>query len=126
MDRRSVCWARVVRRERPSNYAPGRGDVVWMQFGPGAGHEQGGHRPALVLSPRDYNARTGLLVCCPITSKRKDYPFEVVVEADAVRGVVLADQVRSVDWKHREARLAGAAVGAADRVARIVGRLIEA
>jgi mRNA interferase MazF len=65
-------------------------------------------------------------VCCPITSKRKGYPFEVAIEADIVSGVVLADQIRSVDWKHREARPAGTAAGAADRVARIVGRLIEA
>jgi mRNA interferase MazF len=116
----------MVRRAQSSGYAPDRGDVVWLQFHPSAGHEQDGRRPVLVLSPRDYNALTGLLVCCPITSKRKGYPFEVTVEAGPVRGVVLADQIRSVDWKSREARPAGTAVGTADTVARIVGRLIDA
>lgn len=64
------------------SYVPDRGDIVWLQFNPQAGHEQAGHRPALVLSPASYNRRSGLMLCCPMTSQRKGYPFEVVVEVD--------------------------------------------
>lgn len=92
-----------------SRYVPARGDLVWLNFTPQAGHEQAGHRPALVLSPTVYNGRTGLMLCCPITSQVKGYPFEVTLNADsAVRGAVLCDQVRSVDWRARKARRAGA------------------
>jgi mRNA interferase MazF len=85
-------------------YVPRRGDVVYLDFDPQAGHEQGGRRPALVLSPTDYNRATGLVVVCPITNVKKDYPWEVVVpENDFVSGVVLADQVKSLDWKQRKA-----------------------
>ncbi len=87
-------------------YVPERGDVVWLNFTPQAGHEQAGHRPALVLSPERYNARTGLMLCCPITSQIKGYPFEVALNAD-IAGVVLADQIKSVDWVARKAARKG-------------------
>ena len=85
-------------------YVPDRGDVVWLQFTPQAGHEQAGHRPALVLSPAAYNRKTGLMVCCPITTKIKGYPFEVPINSGNVPGVVLADQVKSLDWQARKAK----------------------
>ena len=85
-------------------YVPSRGDVVWLQFNPQAGHEQAGHRPAVILSPQSYNEKVGLAIVCPITSQRKGYPFEVVLPDDvAVSGVVLADQVKSLDWRIRNA-----------------------
>ena len=91
-------------------YVPDRGDIVWLQFNPQAGHEQAGHRPALVLSPASYNRRSGLMLCCPMTSQRKGYPFEVVIAADTDRdSVVLADQVKSLDWKVRKAVKKGTA-----------------
>jgi len=86
-------------------YVPDRGDVVWLEFDPQAGHEQAGHRPALVLSPALYNRRSGLMLCCPITSRVKGYPFEVaLVGKRGLSGVVLADQVKSLDWRARRAR----------------------
>ena len=91
-------------------YVPDRGDIVWLQFNPQAGHEQAGHRPALVLSPASYNRRSGLMLCCPMTSQRKGYPFEVVIEVDTDReSVVLADHVKSLDWKVRKAVKKGTA-----------------
>jgi len=84
-------------------YVPESGDVVWLQFDPQAGHEQAGHRPALVLSASSYNARSGLMLCCPVTTRIKGYPFEVELGGEP-RSVVLADQVRSVDWVARKAR----------------------
>ena len=86
--------------------APDAGDIVWLQFSPQAGHEQAGHRPALVLSPAAYNSKTGLLLCCPMTTQVKGYPFEVVLEGKQV-AVVLADQVKSLDWVARGARRKG-------------------
>ena len=83
-------------------YVPEAGDVVWLQFDPQAGHEQAGHRPALVLSPSRYNAIRGMMVCCPMTTKIKGYPFEVVVDSDKP-GAVLADQVKNLDWRARKA-----------------------
>ena len=92
------------------SYVPDRGDIVWLQFNPQAGHEQAGHRPALVLSPASYNRRSGLMLCCPMTSQKKGYPFEVVIEVDTDReSVVLADQVKSLDWKVRKALKKGTA-----------------
>lgn len=86
---------------KPSDPIPEAGDVVWLQFSPQAGHEQAGHRPAVVLSPAGYN-RHGLMLCCPLTTRSKGYPFEVALEDD--RGsVALADQVKSVDWRARAA-----------------------
>lgn len=89
-------------------YIPDRGDVVWIDLDPQAGHEQAGHRPALVLSPAAYNGKVGLMLCCPITTQIKGYPFEVVVQGSgSVRGVILADQVKSLDWQVRNARKKG-------------------
>lgn len=85
-------------------YCPKRGDVVWITFNPQAGHEQAGHRPALVLSPESYNRKVGLSLLCPITSQVKGYPFEVSVpDGLEASGVILADQVKSMDWKARGA-----------------------
>jgi mRNA interferase MazF len=86
------------------NYVPDVGDVVWLEFDPQAGHEQAGHRPALVLSPALYNGKTGLMVCCPLSTKVKGYPFEVAAMLDGQEGVVLSDQVKSLDWKTRRAK----------------------
>ena len=87
---------------------PDRGDVVWLTFTPQAGHEQAGRRPALVLSPRSYNGKVGLALVCPVTSQVKGYPFEVPLPAGlGVQGVVLADQVKSLDWRARQAEFAG-------------------
>ncbi len=87
-------------------YVPGRGDVVWVSLDPQAGHEQAGRRPALVVSPRAYNAKVGLAILCPITTKAKGYPFEVALPPGLeASGVVLADQVKSLDWRARRAGL---------------------
>jgi mRNA interferase MazF len=89
-------------------YVPARGDLVWLQFDPQAGHEQAGHRPALVISSSAYNRRVGLAVCCPVTSQVKGYPFEVVLpDGLGVQGAVLSDQIKSLDWRVRRARRAG-------------------
>lgn len=85
-------------------YTPDRGDIIWLIFTPQAGHEQMGVRPALVLSPEKYNKKTGLAVCCPITSHMKGYPFEVVLSGKKMKGVVLADHLKNLDWKARKAR----------------------
>ena len=88
-------------------YIPERGDVVWISLNPQAGHEQAGRRPAVVVSPRSYNGKVGLGLFCPITSHAKGYPFEVSLPADLpVGGVVLADQVKSLDWRVRQAEFA--------------------
>jgi len=88
----------------PSPYVPDAGHVVWLEFDPQAGHEQAGHRPALVISPASYNRKSGLMVCCPITTQIKGYPFEVVTQVDGVDCAVLSDQVKSLDWKIRRAK----------------------
>lgn len=86
-------------------YIPDRGDLMWLSFDPQAGHEQAGHRPAVVLSPHAYNGKVGLALCCPITNQVKGYPFEVHLPNDiGVTGVILADEVRSLDWQARQAR----------------------
>jgi mRNA interferase MazF len=93
----------VVSGER---YVPERGDVVWITLNPQTGHEQAGRRPAVVLSPRSYNGKVGLAILCPITSQVKGYPFEVQIPSGLeVRGAILADQVKSLDWRAREAEL---------------------
>jgi mRNA interferase MazF len=85
-------------------YIPKRGDAVWVTFTPQAGHEQAGRRPAAVLSPEAYNAKVGLAVLCPVTSQVKGYPFEVLIPTGLpVAGVILADQVKSLDWRARNA-----------------------
>jgi mRNA interferase MazF len=83
-------------------YVPDAGDIVWLDFDPQMGHEQAGRRPALVLSPASYNDKTSLMVCCPMTTQIKDYPFEVVIAGDPL-SVVLSDQVKSLDWRRRRA-----------------------
>ena len=86
-------------------YVPERGDVVWINLNPQAGHAQAGHRPAVVVSPRSYNSKVGLGLFCPITSQVKGYPFEVALPSGLpVSGVVLADQVKSLDWRARRAQ----------------------
>jgi mRNA interferase MazF len=88
-----------------STYAPDRGDLVRMSFDPQSGHEQSGWRPALVVSPHEYNRASSLALLCPVTSRAKGYPFEVALPAGLpITGVVLADQVRSLDWHARGAR----------------------
>ena len=86
-------------------YVPTRGDIVWLSLTPQAGHEKVGRRPALVLSPETYNEKTSLALLCPITSRVRGYPFEVRLPSNsAVSGVILADQVKSLDWRARRAR----------------------
>lgn len=87
-------------------YVPGAGDIIWLDFDPQAGHEQAGHRPAVVLSPQSYNSRAGLLLCCPTTTQIKGYPFEVAI-AGQPPSAVLADQVKSLDYVVRKARPKG-------------------
>lgn len=91
-----------------SAYVPDGGDFIWLTFDPQAGHEQAGRRPALVLSPKIYNHKSGLALVCPVTNQAKGYPFEVTVPSgQGVTGVILADHVKSVDWKARRAEELG-------------------
>lgn len=86
------------------NYVPERGDAIWINFNPQAGHEQAGKRPAIILSPQSYNKKVGLCLLCPITNQIKGYPFEVSIPAGiGVAGVVLSDQAKSLDWQVRNA-----------------------
>jgi mRNA interferase MazF len=87
-------------------YVPDAGDIVWLHFDPQAGHEQAGHRPALVVSPATYNGKTGLMLCCPLTTQIKSYPFEVVISGDRP-SAVLSDQIKSLDWVSRKASYKG-------------------
>lgn len=103
-------------------YCPKQGDVVWLSFTPQTGHEQAGYRPALTLSPESYNRKAGLALFCPITTKAKGYPFEVPLpEGLKVSGVVLSDQVKSLDWQARGARFSGKIP--AKVLAEVTGRL---
>ena len=91
---------------RSETYIPQRGDVVWISLNPQAGHEQAGRRPALVLSPQNYNRKIGLVILCPITNQVKGYPFEVLIPSELpVSGAILSDQVKSLDWRARNAEL---------------------
>ena len=104
-------------------WAPDAGDLVWLTFDPQAGREQAGRRPALVLTPASYNRRSGLAIMCPITSRIKGYPFEVELpEGLEVSGAVLADHVKSLDWRTRRADPAGKVSAAllADVLARLL------
>jgi mRNA interferase MazF len=93
----------VVKRKK---YVPQRGDIVLITLNPQAGHEQAGRRPAVVLSPADYNAKVGLAIICPVTNQVKGYPFEILIpEGLTVSGAILADQVKSLDWQSRKAEL---------------------
>ncbi len=97
---------------KPGEYCPEAGDFIWIDLDPTVGHEQGGRRPAIVLSPHSYNAAAGLCVVCPITSRVRDYPFEAALPESAVfHGAVLADQPRSISWEKRPIRHAGRAPG---------------
>jgi mRNA interferase MazF len=90
-----------------ARYVPEAADIVWLELDPQAGHEQKGHRPALVLSPAAYNGKAGLMVCCPLSTQIKAYPFEVLTQVDGKDGVVLSDQVKSLDWRIRKAKKKG-------------------
>jgi len=103
-------------------YVPRRGDLVWLSFSPQAGHEQAGHRPGLVVSPESYNRRTGLALFCPITSRKRGYPFEVELMGTTVAGVVLSDQIRSLDWKERRVKLITQAP--AEVMTEVLGKLL--
>lgn len=87
-------------------YVPDVGDIIWLNFNPQAGHEQAGHRPAVVLTPKAYNDLTSLLICCPLTTKSKGYPFEVHISGRN-KNVALSDQVKSLDWRVRKAEKKG-------------------
>jgi mRNA interferase MazF len=89
-----------------ARYVPEVGDIVWLNFTPQAGHEQAGHRPALVVSPAAYNGKTSLMICCPMTTQIKGYPFEVRI-AGPTPSVALADQVKNLDWRVRRAKRKG-------------------
>jgi mRNA interferase MazF len=86
-----------------SSYIPSKGDLLWFDFDPQAGREQSGRRPAVAVSPKGYNKKTGLVIVCPVTSNVKGYPFEVEVSSKKVSGAVLADQLKSLDWVERRA-----------------------
>lgn len=86
-----------------TSFVPDAGDIIWIDFDPQAGREQSKRRPALVLTDSKYNRASGLCVVCPLTSARKGYPFEVAVTVDGVDGAILADQVKSLDWRTRNA-----------------------
>ena len=107
--------------------APERGDLIWLDCTPQSGREQAGRRPALVLSPSAYNAKVGLALICPITSKVKGYPFEVLLPAGGpMEGVVLADQLRSLDWRSRQAEVLGKApITVVERVLQLIGALLS-
>lgn len=91
-----------------TGYVPQAGDIVWIDFNPQAGHEQAGRRPALVLSPGNYNGKIGLMVCCPVTNQAKGYPFEVAIPNNPqVTGVVISDHVKNLDWQARHAKKIG-------------------
>ncbi|MGH7587024.1 MAG: endoribonuclease MazF [Gemmatimonadota bacterium] len=103
-------------------FVPGRGDLIWIALDPQAGHEQAGRRPAVVVSPRAYNRKVGLALCCPITSRIKGYPFEVALPPKGdITGVVLADQVKSLDWRARRAKRAGRLT--AEAIAEVIAKL---
>lgn len=106
-----------------SSYVPDRGDLVWLEFTPQAGSEQRGIRPALVLSPKSYNGKVGLALCCPVTSKIKGYPFEVELpDGYAVSGVVLSDQLKSLDWRSRKVKFIERAPS--DVIAMVAARIL--
>lgn len=92
--------------KKSGKYIPSKGDIVWLSFDPQSGHEQAGHRPAMVISPKEYNEKVGLALFCPITSRVKNYPFEVRIQVqDKIDGAILSDQLKSLDWRARDARL---------------------
>lgn len=107
----------------PARWTPKRGDAVWIDLNPQAGSEQAGRHPALVVSPRTYNGKVGLALLCPITNRAKGYPFEVAIpDGLKVTGVVLADQLKSLDWRTRKA--AFIATLPADTVEEVLERVL--
>jgi mRNA interferase MazF len=95
---------------KSGDYCPNAGDLVWIELNPTIGHEQSGHRPAIVLTPQQYNGRSGLCIICPITSRVRGYPFEVAIpDGHAISGVILVDQVRSVSWEKRYVKMVSVA-----------------
>lgn len=110
-----------------ASYVPEKGDIVWISFTPHAGHEQASRRPAIVLSPGTYNKKSGLALFCPITSRIKGYPFEAVLsDTGTIKGVILADQIKSLDWRARRAEFACRATRRiVDEVAGKVGSILE-
>lgn len=104
-------------------YVPDAGDIVWLEFDPQAGREQAGHRPAVVLSPAAYNGKTSLMLCCPATTQIKQYPFEVPIKGD-LPSVVLADQIKSLDWRQRKAKKKGKITAAELAAIRFKARLL--
>lgn len=109
-----------------ATYTPSRGDVIWLDFGSTSGHEQAGHRPALVLSGQRYNQKSGLMLACPITTKAKGYPFEAKVTAGVIDGVVLSDQIKSLDWQRRPIKFeAKASAAAVKRCQLLIRALLE-
>jgi len=111
---------------RRGDYVPERGDIVWLDFSPQGGHEQRGRRPAMILSPHNYNAKTSLCLCLPITSRVKGYPFEVALpDSLEIGGVILADQVKSLDFVARDAAfVCQAPAEVVEQVQRYVGVLV--
>ncbi|MDR3325127.1 MAG: endoribonuclease MazF [Spirochaetaceae bacterium] len=103
------------------SYVPDRGDLIWLDFDPQSGHEQKGKRPALVLSPKEYNKKVGLGVFCPMTSREKDYPFEVKVKNEKIQGVILSDQIKSLDWTKRKAEFISKATD--DEIAEVADKI---
>jgi mRNA interferase MazF len=104
-----------------AHYVPDAGDIVWLNFTPQAGHEQAGHRPALVVSPAGYNDKTSLMICCPMTTQIKNYPFEVSISGSP-QSVVLADQIKSLDWRIRKAKRKG--VVSAEEFAEVRAKIV--
>ena len=113
----------VSRRQPDPEWSPDQGDIIYLDFDPQSGHEQAGRRPALVLSPRAYNSTASLALCCPLTTRIKGWPFEVDTETDlaGAKGVVLADQIKALDWRARNGALAARA--AKKVVADVLARL---
>ena len=92
----------------PEQVVPDRGDLIWIEFSPQIGHEQGGHRPALVVTPRGYNEPSGLMLACPITNQIKGYPFEVLLpKSSPIGGAILVDQLKCMDWRARKFKSIG-------------------
>jgi mRNA interferase MazF len=110
-----------------TEYIPKRGDIVWLQFKPQIGREQSGKRPALVLSHENYNKVVGLGIFCPITSKIKGYPFEVILpESIEIKGVILSDLVKSFDWKERNAEfICKVDIAIVNKVVSLINRMIN-
>ena len=104
-----------------ARYVPAAGDIVWLNFTPQAGHGQAGYRPALVVSQAAYNNKTSLMICCPMTTQIKNYPFEVVISGTPP-SVVLADHVKSLDWRVRRSKRKGAV--SAEELAEVRAKIV--